>query len=70
MTLWVVSLLILVGCRNLKDPLEPRESPKDAAKRQPASPFYDATRPAGDDAPSSLSDRPDSELDAFRDRHR
>jgi hypothetical protein len=70
MTWLVAGLLLLAGCKSLKDPLEPRDDATDEIKRQPASPFYDATRPAGDEAPPSLSDRSNEELDAFRDRHR
>lgn len=70
MTLLVVSLLILVGCANLKDPMEPPDTAKDTVRRRPASPFYDATRPASDDGPSALAERSDEELEAFRDRQR
>lgn len=70
LTLSGLCLLILVGCANLKEPLEPREGSGDAVPRQPASPFFDATRPAHDDSPPSLADRSSEELEAFRDRHR
>jgi predicted small lipoprotein YifL len=66
----ILAVVILAGCGCLKDPLEPPDSEKDEVKRRPASPFYDATRPANDEAPPSLSDRSDDELEAFRDRHR
>lgn len=68
MTLWVVSLLIVVGCRSLKEPFQPREGSKDRAGRQPPSAFDDRMR-GPRDVPPALWDRPPEEIDAFRERH-
>lgn len=69
MTLWVVSLLVLVGCANRTEPFRPREGSKDGVLGQPPSSFYDP-KYGPRDVPPSLWDRPPEEIEAFRERHR
>ena len=68
--LCLLAMLILIGCTELRDPMEPSEESDGASRRQPASPFYDATRPEPYDDLPAWEDRPSEEREAWRERHR
>jgi len=71
--LMVLTCLIvpaLAGCAGLRDPMEPVSRADNAGYHRPASPFWDATRPADNGTMPEWGERSSEERDAWRARHR